>query len=274
MKAISVMKKAWRAVRTHKTLWLFGLFAAAGSVSVNIGEEQSAILGAWLWLILAAAALLALVLGVVHVVSEAALIEGVHRAWARAQPLTVRDGIRTGLRQFWRVLAIKVLVVLAMGLAGGLVALPAGLAVASVIPVLVGVLLTVFVAVVAVPVMLTVHFAGKYALRCAVIEDEAIAGALRGGIDFVHGRIGDSLGLMAVEILGNLAAGMAGGVAAAIAAVIGLLVYLALGLVAGVIVGAVLVAPVAIAITGALGAYRSGVWTVGYLEGRREGASA
>jgi hypothetical protein len=105
-------------------------------------------------------------------------------------------------------------------------------------------------------------------MRAMVVEDLGVRAAVREGFRFLHGRIALSLGLAIASSHGEVAAGAIGLVIAVPIAVIGGLVYLAAGLIPAAVTAGVLLAPVAILLTGALGAYRSSIWTHAYLEER------
>ena len=270
MNALSIVKDTLTTVRRNRALWFFGFFVAGAGGGGGAPHAHSGAGGAmpsWVIAALVAAGVLGIAGVVMHVVSEAALIDGVRRA-RRGEQTHVASGLSTGLRFFWRVAGIK-LANLAAVLATALCAAVPILAVLVVGgPAWAGALGTGALAVTFLPWLLSVYFIYEYALRAAVVEDLGVRAALREGLRFLHGRLSTSLWLLVASGFGQAAAGLVGLLLAVPVLLIGLVVYLAAGLVPAAITGGGLMVPLVACLAGALGAYRSGVWTNGYLEGR------
>ncbi|HEY3444917.1 MAG TPA: hypothetical protein VGK67_01085 [Myxococcales bacterium] len=276
MDILSIVKQAWKLLWTNKYLWVFGFFMAgvgggAGGPPSKHGTGTGGgheALPIWLWPVLAVAALLAIAALVMHVVSEAALIEGI-RERKDEQAFSLREGFRFGLRHFWRVLGVKALAALVVVLVGAAIVAPILVAVTGHAPLWIGIPVGVLFALVGVPALLTGYFLYEYALRIAVLDGAPATDAYRAAIAFLHGRIVNSIVLAVTSSLSSLVAGLAGLVAAVPAAVVGLAVYAAAGLVPGIVAGAVVLVPLMIPIFGAQGTFRSAVWTLGFLSTRK-----
>jgi len=267
MNVVAIVREAVRTVKQNRALWFFGFFvASSGGTGFNYSRNGHAT-PSWLVPVLIAAGVLALVALFLHIVSESALIEGVRRARRGEQP-SVSTGMRTGLGLFGRMIALKagtLGVVLATVAAAAVpiaaVALAGG-------PLWAGAIGTAVLAVVLLPWLLSVYFTYEYAMRALVVENVGVRAAVREGFRFLHGRVALSLGLAVAASLGEVVVGAIGLLFAIPVAAIGGLVYLAGGMLPAAITAGVLLAPVAIGLTGALGAYRSSIWTHAYLEER------
>jgi hypothetical protein len=273
MDPIKVGKDAFKNLWTHKSLWFFGLFLGAGGggagASPQSGHGGNQALPAWLIPVLVAAVVAAFGGLFMHVVSEAALIEGVRRNRA-GTPLRIGAGMRVGMHHFWRVLGVKLLLALGLGLSGLLLAVPAVLGALGLVPLWLGVAVTVPLLFLAVPWFLTLYFVYVYALRIAVLDERGARVAIREARVYLRGRVLDSLKLLLVSFVGQM-----GGAAVAAALILpvvalGAALYFTVGLVPAIVVGAALLVPVALAAGGALGTFRSSVWTLGFLEARAE----
>jgi hypothetical protein len=279
MEPVKIAKSAVHTIWTHKSLWLFGFFVAAGAGTgatrgTGVGKPPLSIEGAhatpaWVFALIAVGVVLALVGLLVNVVSDAALIDGVRRSRA-SEPVTVRRGFHAGWASFGRLLRLKALV-LAMYLGASLLlATPAGLHLLGAVPKVAMEVATLVLALAAVPVLLTLLLASKYAVRICALEGKGAVQSLGEARGFLSGRIRDSLQLLLVTVGGQLAGAAAGLVVALPAAAIGVAVYFLAGLLPAVIIGGVLAVPFITAIIGATGAFQSATWTLAYLEGRAQ----
>jgi hypothetical protein len=275
MNAIDTMNQAARTVWNNKALWFFGLFAAAGSASSSSGDHGGSNGGGaggpmpeWVIPVIIVGVLAALAVFVLHIVSEGALIDGVRRARAGA-PVQVRAGLSAGLGTFWRVLGLKALLGAVVVPSVLLIVAPTLGAVIGLYPIWVGAPVTIMLGLPGVPWLVTLYFAYEYALRFAVLDSYGVIASAALAWRHLHGRVGRSLALMGVSLLGSVASGGLMLAGLLVAAALGGLVYLIGGAAAGLIAGGVLIVPAGIAVAGALGAYRSSVWTLGYLDPAR-----
>jgi hypothetical protein len=281
MKPMQVAKAALKTIWTHKALWVFGFFVAAagaggagrasgGGKSLNGLPSQG--LPSWLWIAIAAAGVIGVVGLVIHAICDAALIDGVRRSRA-AEPVTVSQGFRSGVANFGRLVRVKLIGLSAMLACVLVVAMPAALRLMGILPTWAMAVLMIPLVLLAVPVLLSIFFLNVYALRIAVLETKGARVSYGEARRYLSGRILDSLKLLIVNFLGQ-----AGGTAIAAMALLpgvlaGGLVYLAAGLIPALVVGGLVALPLLVTVMGAMGAFQSAVWTVGYLEGRAEEAA-
>jgi hypothetical protein len=271
MNALSIVKDTLATVRKNRALWFFGFFVAGAGAGGGAPHTHSAGSGgampSWVIPAVIVAALVGIAGLVMHVVSEAALIDGVRRA-RRGEETRVKTGMSTGLRYFWRMVGIKLANLGAILATTLCAAIPIIAVLVAGGPAWAGALGTAALAITLLPWLLTLYFIYEYAMRAAVVEDLGVRASLREGLRFLHGRLSTSLWLMVASGFGQAAAGVVGALLAIPVALIGLGVYFAAGLVPALVTGGVLMIPLVSCLVGALGAYRSGVWTHGYLEGR------
>lgn len=285
MRKIELAKEALGLMWRRKYLWLFGLFAGAGvggggngsgSAGVGPGGVAAGAKGDqvdWgsplLVGLIAAAVVFGLVGLVLHVVSEAALIEGVRQERAGAR-LGIRRGFAAGAKHFWRVLGLKVLFALALLVSVAVIGLPALLGVLAVIPRGVGIGLTVLLVLPGLPLLLTLYFLYEYSVRFAVLEQRSARESVAAAYRYVHGRLVESLQLLLISELGRIGGAVAMVSLLLPAVAVGVAVYFAAGLVPAVVAGSILGLPLAVAGAGAIGAFTSSVWTLGFLDSRVE----
>jgi hypothetical protein len=283
MEPLRVAKSALQTIWTHKTLWVFGFFVAAagagggargtGRVKPHVALEDTHGIPGWVLGLAAVGLGLAVVGLLIHVVCDAALIDGVRRSRA-AEPVTFGVGVRAGLSSFGRLFRVKALAIAAaLGVGGLVLGIPAGLRWLDVLPKAATIGVIVVLLVLAVPVLLSVVFMSNYAARICALEGKGAVQSFREARDFLSGRVRDSLVLLLLNFAGQVAGAAVGLVVVLPAAAIGGAVYFLAGLIPAVIVGAVLAAPFVTAVVGATGAFVSALWTVAYLDGRAQEAA-
>lgn len=276
-------KRSLDLVWKQKSLWLFGFFAiAGGGTAANNGLTRKGSGGgmadvsdfpAWVWPVLAVVVGIGFVALIMHVVSEAALIDGVKRAETADQP-SVTTGLQSGRRNFWRVVGVKLALGALSALAALVMAAPALLAVFDLLPVWLAVVLSVPALINGVPVLLSLQFVTQYALRIAVLDDVGVGAAIGHARVHLQGRVVDSVKLLLLAFVAQAAGSMATVACLIPGAALGVGVWaLTDAVIPAVAVGAVLSAPFAAMALGATGALRSTVWTLGFLEGRAEALS-
>ena len=264
-----VMKQSVACMRQRKSLWLFGVFVAG--IAGGGGDQGSSVSlsTAAIAVIVPGVIVLLVALVIMNVISEAALIEGV----VREEPTGFREGMRDGRRYFGVVLRIKAFVVLAVLLALGALSLPIWLYLAGGLSGVVAGLLGLIAVGIGVPAVLGIILVYAFSLRIAVLEGHHSAvEALGEARAFLHGRIGSGLMLVAGDLIGRFAAGL---LALMLLVPVGLLAgvsYLVGGVVPAAVVGGLLLVPALLVLAGALGTYRSALWTLGYLAERPSGA--
>jgi hypothetical protein len=200
-------------------------------------------------------------------VSEGALIDGV-RHTRRGDQYRFGAGIRAGLSFFWRLVGVKLAALVIELVTVAAIAFPVGAVVIAGGPVWAGAIGTAALALTLLPWLLSVYFVYEYAMRIVVVEDRGVRDAIGEGFQFLQGRVLLSLQIAVAAGLGQFAAGAVGLVVAPPVAIVVGLVYWLSGPIPAAVVSGLLIAPFAICLVGALGTYRSGVWTHGYLRGR------
>lgn len=272
METLQTVKESLRIVRDHRRLWLFGLFVAgmggAGGTGGRSSGGGTSELPAWLPWALAAGALTALAVLVMHVVSEAALIEGVRRARV-GLPFAIGDGFGVGRRHFLRLLGVKASLAAGAGIAAGLVALPLGAGWAMGAPLWLGALGAALCALLALPLLLALWLVVTWAARFVVLDGFGPLDALREGHALLASRLRASLELLVAWSLGAGLIGLFVLPAVLLAALLGLAGYAAGGVPAALVLFALVLVPAALLLAGAVGTYRSSLFTVAFLQARQ-----
>lgn len=261
-----LIKQSTACMWQRKSLWLFGVFVAGGGGG---GADQASAPGLSaevITLVALGGSLLLVGLVIMNVISEAALIEGV----VREDQTGFRDGIRDGRRNFGVVLRIKGFAVLAVVVALVALSSPIWLYLAAGLSGVAAVVLGVIAVAIGVPLLVLIILVYAFSLRIAVLErHHSAVDALEEARQFLRGRVGSGLMLVAGDLVGRVAAGL-----------LTLMVVVPVGLLAGgassldnmiptTVAGGVLALPVLLVLAGALGTYRSALWTLGYLAERQ-----
>ena len=274
MFSLQVAKNSLRTLWNHKYLWVFGLFAAAGAGGGGGTPGQSAATGhaealpPWVIPVIVGATVLAVFVAIAHVVSEGALIDSVHREH-KQETHTASSAFRAGIRHFWRMLGLKLLLGLVYVSSALLLVVAPVLSAMKLIPLWAGLGVTLPLAVVAVPWFLTLYFVYVFAMRYVVVEERSVTSAIRGAHRFLHGRLVKAIELLLVEAVGRMACTTVGVVAILIVGgLVGGALYLAAGLLPALVALGVVAAPAALVVGGVTGAFSSSVWTHGFLEER------
>jgi hypothetical protein len=225
--------------------------------------------------VIAGAAVLGLGVMALHIVAEGALIEGVSRKHRDpSESFTIRGGLRLGLSHFGAVLGVKALALLLGLLLASAVGAPFALAGVGVLPIGAAIALGLPLALVAIPLGISIYLIYSLGLRVAVLENRRVVDSLKRARRLLHGRLLDGLKIL-------LTVGVGGVAAKFIAAPVAIPVVMAagLGFLLGGWVGTVvalitLAAPLALVGAGLLGCWTSSVWTIGYLATAQDGARA
>ncbi|MDQ4106657.1 MAG: hypothetical protein M3157_05740 [Actinomycetota bacterium] len=193
---------------------------------------------------------------------------------------------RAGLAHFWRVLGLVLLIFLiSLGILLA-VGVPAGLASWAVLAtaesvgmrVLFVTLVGLLALVVSVLLFVPLYITWQLALRELVVGGEGVAGALRGGYGLFGRSPSRSLLVWLIQVALAIGVGI---VVAIVGTICGLLLYgmvVAAGALDSTVATAITTAValvlfflVAVAVSGVVGAFFSGYWTLAYLRLRREG---
>ena len=261
-----VLTRAARTTWTHKSLWFYGLFAATagGGIQVQLDNADYTAMPEWLPAVLVAAGVLGLLFSALHLVAEAALIEGVRDARDGA-PVPIRQGLRSGLGHALRVLGVKLATGLLTVAVVALVVAPGLLTALGHLPLVAGIAGSVLLALPAVPVVVSLAVVGELALRLVVLEGRPVVESLRHARRMLHTGLIDTLGLLV-----GIAVGRAGlSVAIALPAVVlglvvGAPIYALAGLVPALVALGIVVLPLGLFLAGVSGAWSSAVWTEGF----------
>lgn len=294
-----IITRALNITWSHKYLWLLALFAGEGTASfssfsftepstsgraTNATPSQvwSAVTG-WigahvLLVVLGAAAILVFSIAVLllSAIADGALVRG-SAEHDREQPFSLGRAWSSGLATFWPVLKVKLLAVLvalvSIAIIGGLVALAvasalSGVTAATVILATAAILLGL----VAIPFSIVFSVLILLMVRQVVLGGRQDTGAALGQTLALMGR---RLGRVALLWLLSIVLGIAIGIGLGLVTIIllgivvglVLVVYFAAGLTAAVVAGIVLGVPwfvVLLIAAGAINAYTSTFWTLGY----------
>lgn len=261
---------AWR----KRYLWVFGFFAGAGSPSFDNQLATEKLGDAWDWLagnpglvvVLAAMALgVGLVFWVLQVVSQGSLVRGVGDIEASA-PSDFERALSHGLKLFWRVLGLQLLLFAAVVGAAALAAGPPALMIAfggTGLKVL-GVAWLVAAILPAIAGLVAAGLLWNYALRHLVLEEMPVFDSVRSAWLSIKSNFSESVILFAIGLGIGLALGLAVVLALVLLAipfVILGIINLALGLAPGLIIGV----PVFIMLICVLGVFQSAYWTLGFM---------
>lgn len=287
----------WR----NKFLWFFGFFAGAGGSfnfpgGGNVGGPGGgpggmpgplSDIGRWisdnLVLFLTVTITLVVVIGLVlialSIISQAALADSV-AAIDRGESRRFGSTWRAGTANFWRVLGLKILLLLislgltlALALVIGLPILGVFVATESVAARIVTVVLAVL-ATIALLILIFIPFAviSQWALRRLVLDRERIGASIGGGFGLFRRNIGRSLLVWLIQLGLMLGAGIAmivvliilGLVLVGPAFLLGNAAYTTAAIAVGVVGGVVLLA-VFFVLSAILGTFNSSYWTLAYL---------
>ena len=269
-----LVKRALDIMWKFKYLWIFGFFLEFGSgtggwfgnapekLNLPVGDFLSgALVGAIIFLVLVGL-LIFLVFLIMYLISQGGLIHCVWKIESGEKP-TLRDGWNAGIKNFWRILGISILILISIVASavitlGPFVVLIIALKVVGLLSALV--LFPVFLV-----LLVTLILVGLYAERTCVIEGKGVFDSLAGGWETLKSNLGSSL-VMALIGIGSTMVYMLGfvivGLLLALPFVALGLINLLLGISLGVVVGLVY-----IGLASAMwGTYIDSLWTMAYLD--------
>ncbi len=218
----ALLRTAWGITWRYKYLWVLGLFAAEGggcsfsSGSSNFGGNTgSGGIGSpsgiedffsQNWALLLALVLgfivLSIALWVISIIATGGLIAGTDAAYHERTDSGLGDSWRAGLRSFWRLLGMWLLIALAVFVVVLLVVLVIGLPIGLAIyrdadlgaGAIVGVVLFVILLVlIAIPAGIALQIVSTWANRSLVLEGTGVVASLRAGWRLFRSNIGVSL---------------------------------------------------------------------------------
>jgi hypothetical protein len=100
----------------------------------------------------------------------------------------------------------------------------------------------------------------------AVLEDHGALESIRRARRFLHGRLGLSIKLTLLAMVGQIGGSMAMGIVLIPAALVAGLGYLIGGVIPAAVLGGLVGIPLITLVMGATGTFRSSVWTLGFID--------
>lgn len=165
-------------------------------------------------------------------------------------------------------LGVKLGVTLLAGVATAAVVVPLGLALGERLPLGLGIAGTALLAIVGVPLVVTLWLVHQFAMRMVVLERRRAVDALRGAGRFLRGRLRYGIGLLLVSGAAQVVSGLVAAPFALLALAVGYAGYTVGGLPLGVGLGVLVGMPFALVVTALRETFRSRLWTVAFLEER------
>ena len=269
-----LVKRALDIMWKFKYLWIFGFFLEFGSgggaggpmpdkIKEPIGDFFGGIplMSIIIPLILIGLVVFVLFL-ILYIISQGGLIHCVSRIESGEKP-TLRDGWNAGVKNFWRILGIGIIILIfvfaaAMITLGPFVIL---LIANKTLGLLSAIILIPLFLVLLIPIMLI----DLYADRVCIIEGKGVFDSIAGGWEMLKSNLGKSL-IVALIGIGSTIVYMVGfliiGLFLALPFIVLGAINFFLGIVLGVLVGLIYIAVA----SGAWGTYIDSLWTLAFLE--------
>jgi hypothetical protein len=273
-----LVRKALDIMWKFKYLWIFGFFLEFGSSGggfVNIQEKikvpigdyirgdflEGALMGLIIMLLLVAF-LVFVVFLIMYIISQGGLVHCVWRINQGEKP-TLRDGWDAGVKNFWRVLGIAVMVIIFILVAAMVTLLPfvATLITFKLLGLISGfIFLPIFLV-----LLVTIILVNLFAIRTCVIEGKGVFDSLAAGWNMFRSNLGPSL-IVALIGIGSTMVYMFGFVAVGVLLILPFIAMAAFSLFMGIALGG-MVGLLYIGIVSALwGTYIDSLWTLAYLD--------
>lgn len=269
-----LVKRALDIMWKFKYLWIFGFFLEFGSGGGGGGGNlpdkfkepisdflTGPLVGALIFLLLAAFVIFIIFL-ILYIISQGGLIHCVWRIESGDSP-TLRDGWNAGVRNFWRILGITILIIVFV-FAAAVVTLGPFIVLLIALKLL-GLLSAMILIPLFMILVVTIALIDLYAKRVCIIEGKGVFDSIAGGWETLQRNLGKSLimaligiGSTIVYVIGFLIAGLFLALPFIILGAINLFLGIALGVMVGLIYIAVA--------SGAWGTYIDSLWTLAFLE--------
>jgi len=274
-----LVKRALDIMWKFKYLWIFGFFLEFGSggggwignlpekIKMRVGDFigggflEGALLGVIVLLVLAGLVIFVAFL-IMYIISQGGLIHCVSRIEA-GENSTLRDGWNAGVKNFWRILGISILILIfilgtaLVTLAPFILLLFAFKALGLISAIILFPLFLVF--------FLALLLIDLYATRTCIIEGKGVFDSLTGGWEMLKNNLIESLvvgligiGSTMVYVLGFVIAGLF----LALPFIALGLINLFLGIFLGVVVGLIYIG----VLSAVWGTYIDSLWTLAYLD--------
>ncbi|MFH2104737.1 MAG: hypothetical protein ABII72_00675 [Parcubacteria group bacterium] len=291
MEYFKILKRAAKITWQAKYLWVFGLFAGAGSgfsfnssgnwQSNDLGPNgKQAMTGAknfltdnWIWVAVAILALLliGLVFFVLSVIARGGLIHCVNHI-ETGQPTGFKDGLRAGAKKFLPVLGTALIAGLIILAAVVILGVPVGLLFYFQMT-LRAILLLIFALAIFIPLAVVLSMVGIWSWQYIVIEDKKVLESWRLGFDLFRHNLGANLIMWLLLMVVGLVASIVFMIVVLIVAIpfvlLGILAYLAVqwvGVVVVVAMSVMFLFLLSLFYGAVLSTFQSATWTLMFLE--------
>ncbi len=269
-----LVKRALDIMWKFKYLWIFGFFLEFGSggggggpipdkLKEPIGDFFGGIslVSIIIPLILIGLVIFVLFL-ILYIISQGGLIHCVSRIESGEKP-TLRDGWNAGVKNFWRILGIGIIILIFVFAAMLLILGP--FVILLIANKTVGLLSLIILIPLFLVLLIPIMLINLYAYRICIIEGKGGFDSIAGGWEMLKNNLGKTL-IVALISIGSTIVYMIGflivGLFLALPFIILGAINLFLGIALGVIVGLIYIAVV----SGAWGAYIDSLWTLAFVE--------
>jgi hypothetical protein len=269
-----MVRKALEIMWKFKYLWIFGFFLEFGSgggggignLPDKLGEPlgdffHGALLGA-LVLLIGVGLLIFVVFLIMYIISQGGMVHCVWKIQLGENP-KLRDGWDAGVKNFWRILGISILVII-FALGAALITLGPFVAAIFTHKAL-GLLSGVVLFPIFLVLIVTIILIGLWATRTCVIEKKGVFDSIAGGWETLKDNLGSSLVVTLISI-GSTIAYVIGFVGVGLLLAAPFVTIAAFNLVMGIFLG-LIVGLIYIGIVSAMwGTYIDSLWTLAYME--------
>jgi len=269
-----LVKRALEIMWKFKYLWIFGFFLEFGSggggwvgnlpekIKLPVGDFLSgALLGAIILLVLVGLVVFVLFL-IMYIISQGGLIHCVWKIQSGENP-TLRDGWNAGVKNFWRILGISIMILIFI-LVSALFTLAPFILLLITFKAL-GIISAIILFPLFLVLFITIILINLYATRTCIIEGKGVFASLAEGWEMLKTNLGTSLvvgligiGSTMVYIFGFVAVGLLLALPFIALGIFNLFLGIFLGVVVGLIYIGVLSA--------VWGTYIDSLWTLAYLD--------
>ncbi|NIM98408.1 MAG: hypothetical protein GTO24_10115 [candidate division Zixibacteria bacterium] len=274
-----LVKRALDVMWKFKYLWIFGFFlefgSGGGSWFFNLPEKiklpvgdfirydflEGVLVGAIVLLVMAALVIF-LVFLIMYIISQGGLVHSVWRVSTGGNP-ALRDGWDAGLRNFWRVLGIKVIIIIFI--LGSILITLAPFVLILIAFKLMGVISGLILFPLLLVLIVVIALVDLYGTRACVIEGKGVFDSLGAGWNMLKSNPGPSL-IVALIGIGSTLVYIFAFVAVGLLLVLPFVAVAAFNLFFGIVAG-ILVGLLYIGVVSALwGTYIDSLWTLAYLD--------
>ncbi|KPK99554.1 MAG: hypothetical protein AMJ91_07335 [candidate division Zixibacteria bacterium SM23_73_3] len=269
-----LVKRALEIMWKFKYLWIFGFFLEFGSggggwvgnlpekIKLPVGDFLSgALVGAIILLVLVGLVVFVLFL-IMYIISQGGLIHCVWKIQSGENP-TLRDGWNAGVKNFWRILGISIMILIFI-LVSALFTLAPFILLLITFKAL-GIISAIILFPLFLVLFITIILINLYATRTCIIEGKGVFASLAEGWEMLKTNLGPSLvvgligiGSTMVYIFGFVAVGLLLALPFIALGIFNLFLGIFLGVVVGLIYIGVLSA--------IWGTYIDSLWTLAYLD--------